>query len=70
MVDFDPKARFAQAPVARLATVAPDGSIYLRHGHWHATLPAAAGPPPGHAELAAPGVIPQAIVTRPGPQAS
>jgi hypothetical protein len=56
------------------ATVAPDGSICLRHGHWHATLPAvAAGPPPpatGHAEQAAPGAIPRAIVTRPGPQAS
>jgi len=56
------------------ATVAPDGSICLRHGHWHATLPAvAAGPPPpatGHAEQAAPGAIPQAIVTRPGPQSS
>ncbi len=51
------------------ATVAPDGSICLRNGPWHATLPAAAGPPPdtGHA---APGVIAQAIVTRPGPQAS
>ncbi len=54
------------------ATVAPDGSICLRHGPWHATLPAAAGPPPdtGHADHAAPGVIAQAIVTRPGPQAS
>lgn len=29
MVDFDPKARFAQAPVARLATVAPDGRPHL-----------------------------------------
>ena len=29
MVDFDPKARFAQAPVARLATVSPDGTPHL-----------------------------------------
>ena len=29
MVDFDPKARFGQAPVARLATVAPDGRPHL-----------------------------------------
>ncbi|MFZ3305482.1 MAG: TIGR03668 family PPOX class F420-dependent oxidoreductase [Mycobacterium sp.] len=29
MVDFDPKARFAQAPVARLATVAPDGRPHV-----------------------------------------
>ncbi|MDT5318616.1 MAG: hypothetical protein QOD88_1138 [Mycobacterium sp.] len=29
MVDFDPKARFAHAPVARLATVAPDGRPHL-----------------------------------------
>ena len=29
MVDFDPKTRFAQAPVARLATVAPDGRPHL-----------------------------------------
>jgi PPOX class probable F420-dependent enzyme len=29
VVDFDPKARFAQAPVARLATVAPDGRPHL-----------------------------------------
>jgi PPOX class probable F420-dependent enzyme len=29
VVDFDPMARFAQAPVARLATVAPDGRPHL-----------------------------------------
>ena len=29
MVDFDPKVRFAQAPVARLATVSPDGRPHL-----------------------------------------
>ena len=29
MVDFDPRARFAQATVARLATVAPDGRPHL-----------------------------------------
>ncbi len=29
MVDFDPKALLAQAPVARLATVAPDGRPHL-----------------------------------------
>jgi PPOX class probable F420-dependent enzyme len=29
VVDFDPKARFAQAPVARLATVSPDGRPHL-----------------------------------------
>ena len=29
MVDFDAEARFAQAPVARLATVAPDGGPHL-----------------------------------------
>lgn len=29
MVDFDPKANFARAPVARLATVAPDGVPHL-----------------------------------------
>jgi PPOX class probable F420-dependent enzyme len=29
VVDFDPPARFAQAPVARLATVAPDGGPHL-----------------------------------------
>ena len=29
MVDFDPQARFAHAPVARLATVAPDGRPHL-----------------------------------------
>ena len=29
MVDFDPRARFGQAPVARLATVAPDGRPHL-----------------------------------------
>jgi PPOX class probable F420-dependent enzyme len=29
VVDFDPKARFAQAPVARLATVAPDGRPHV-----------------------------------------
>ncbi len=29
MVDFDPKALFAHAPVARLATVAPDGRPHL-----------------------------------------
>ncbi|HEY1842780.1 MAG TPA: TIGR03668 family PPOX class F420-dependent oxidoreductase [Mycobacterium sp.] len=29
MVDFDPKTRFARAPVARLATVAPDGRPHL-----------------------------------------
>jgi PPOX class probable F420-dependent enzyme len=29
VVDFDPKTRFAQAPVARLATVAPDGRPHL-----------------------------------------
>jgi PPOX class probable F420-dependent enzyme len=29
MSDFDPEARFAQVPVARLATVAPDGRPYL-----------------------------------------
>jgi PPOX class probable F420-dependent enzyme len=29
VVDFDPKARFAHAPVARLATVAPDGRPHL-----------------------------------------
>ena len=29
MVDFDPKTRFAQAPVARLATVTPDGRPHL-----------------------------------------
>ena len=29
MVDFDPKASFTRASVARLATVAPDGSPHL-----------------------------------------
>jgi PPOX class probable F420-dependent enzyme len=29
VVDFDPKARFAQAPVARLGTVSPDGMPHL-----------------------------------------
>ena len=29
MVDFDPKASFARAPVARLGTVAPDGMPHL-----------------------------------------
>lgn len=29
MVEFDPKARFAQARVARLATVTPDGMPHL-----------------------------------------
>lgn len=29
MVDFDPKSSFAGAPVARLATVAPDGMPHL-----------------------------------------
>lgn len=29
MVDFDPKASFAAAPAARLATVAPDGKPHL-----------------------------------------
>jgi PPOX class probable F420-dependent enzyme len=29
VVDFDPKASFAGAPVARLGTVAPDGSPHL-----------------------------------------
>jgi PPOX class probable F420-dependent enzyme len=29
VVDFDPRARFAQAPVARLATVGPDGMPHL-----------------------------------------
>jgi PPOX class probable F420-dependent enzyme len=29
VVDFDPKASFARAPVARLATVAPDGRPHL-----------------------------------------
>ncbi len=29
MVDFDPKASFAGAPVARLGTVAPDGMPHL-----------------------------------------
>ena len=29
MVDFDPRVRFAQAPVARLATVSPDGGPHL-----------------------------------------
>lgn len=29
MVDFDPKTSFAAAPVARLATVAPDGGPHL-----------------------------------------
>lgn len=29
MVEFDPKARFAQAPIARLATVSPDGMPHL-----------------------------------------
>ena len=29
MVDFDPKASFARAPVARLGTVAADGSPHL-----------------------------------------
>ena len=29
MADFDPEARFAQAPVARLATAAPDGRPHL-----------------------------------------
>ncbi|MGH3636851.1 TIGR03668 family PPOX class F420-dependent oxidoreductase [Mycobacterium sp.] len=29
MVDFDPKASFTSAPVARLATVAPDGVPHL-----------------------------------------
>jgi PPOX class probable F420-dependent enzyme len=29
MVDFDPRARFAAAPVARLATVGPDGGPHL-----------------------------------------
>jgi PPOX class probable F420-dependent enzyme len=29
VVEFDPKARFAQAPIARLATVSPDGMPHL-----------------------------------------
>jgi PPOX class probable F420-dependent enzyme len=29
VVDFDPKARFARTPVARLATAAPDGRPHL-----------------------------------------
>ncbi len=29
MVEFDPKASFARAPVARLGTVAPDGTPHL-----------------------------------------
>jgi PPOX class probable F420-dependent enzyme len=29
MADFEPEARFAQAPVARLATAAPDGRPHL-----------------------------------------
>jgi PPOX class probable F420-dependent enzyme len=29
MVDFDPASRFAQAPVARLATVGPNGEPHL-----------------------------------------
>lgn len=29
MVEFDPKLRFGQAPVARLATVTPDGMPHL-----------------------------------------
>ncbi|MGB9253163.1 MAG: TIGR03668 family PPOX class F420-dependent oxidoreductase [Mycobacterium sp.] len=29
MVEFDPRARFARAPVARLATAAPDGRPHL-----------------------------------------
>ena len=29
MVDFDPQARFAHAPVARLATASPDGRPHL-----------------------------------------
>jgi len=29
MVDFDPRPRFADAPVARLATVGPDGGPHL-----------------------------------------
>jgi PPOX class probable F420-dependent enzyme len=29
VVDFDPRVRFAHAPVARLATVAPDGRPHL-----------------------------------------
>ena len=29
MVDFDPKTHFARAPIARLATVAPDGVPHL-----------------------------------------
>jgi PPOX class probable F420-dependent enzyme len=29
VVDFDPQARFANAPVARLGTVAPDGTPHL-----------------------------------------
>lgn len=29
MVDFDPKAKFARAPIARLATVGPDGVPHL-----------------------------------------
>jgi PPOX class probable F420-dependent enzyme len=29
VVDFDPRIRFAQAPVARLATVSPDGGPHL-----------------------------------------
>lgn len=29
MVEFDPELRFAQAPVARLATVTPDGMPHL-----------------------------------------
>lgn len=29
MVEFDPKARFAQAPIARLATVTPGGMPHL-----------------------------------------
>lgn len=29
MVEFDPQLRFAQAPVARLATVTPDGMPHL-----------------------------------------
>jgi PPOX class probable F420-dependent enzyme len=29
VVDFDPRVRFGQAPVARLATVSPDGSPHL-----------------------------------------
>jgi PPOX class probable F420-dependent enzyme len=29
MAEFDPKTRFAEAPVAQLATVAPDGAPHL-----------------------------------------